>query len=36
MRREEGGFKGVDEKRDEGQTKACDVAGNGRGILMMA
>lgn len=30
------GFKGGDEKRDEGQAKACDVAGNGRGILMIA
>lgn len=29
------GFKGGDEKRDEGQAGACDVDGNGRGILMV-
>lgn len=29
------GFKGGDEKRDEGQAEACDVDGNGRGILMI-
>lgn len=29
-------FKGGDERRDEGQPEACDVDGNGRGILTTA
>lgn len=30
------GFKGANDKIDEGQTTDCDVAENGRRILMMA
>lgn len=33
--REEIGFKGGDEERDEGQAEACDVEGNEKGILMI-
>lgn len=30
------GRRGGGERRDEGQAEACDVDGNGRGILMAA